>query len=51
MTPSSYLLYQISIWFIPVVVAVTFHEAAHGFVAHLRATTPLGGSVALASTH
>src|SRR5437773_2508694 len=32
----SYLLYQISIWFIPVVVAVTFHEAAHGFVAHLR---------------
>ena len=35
MTPS-YLLYQISIWFIPVVVAVTFHEAAHGFVAHLR---------------
>jgi Zn-dependent protease len=36
MTPSSHLLYQISIWFIPVVVAVTFHEAAHGFVAHLR---------------
>jgi len=36
MTPSSYLLYQISISFIPVVVAVTFHEAAHGFVAHLR---------------
>jgi Zn-dependent protease len=33
---ASYLLYQISIWFIPVVVAVTFHEAAHGFVAHLR---------------
>src|SRR5438067_12146449 len=32
----SYLLYQISIWFIPVVVAVTFHEAAHGFVAWLR---------------
>ena len=36
MTGSSYLLYQISIWFIPVVVAVTFHEAAHGFVAYLR---------------
>ena len=35
-TGSSYLLYQISIWFIPVVVAVTFHEAAHGFVAYLR---------------
>jgi Zn-dependent protease len=31
-----HLLYQISIWFIPVVVAVTFHEAAHGFVAYLR---------------
>jgi len=36
MTGSSDLLYQISIWFIPVVVAVTFHEAAHGFVAYLR---------------
>jgi len=26
-------LYQISIWLIPVLVAITFHEAAHGFVA------------------
>jgi Zn-dependent protease len=24
-----------SIWVIPVVIAVTFHEAAHGFVAHV----------------
>ena len=30
------ILYEISIWIIPVVIAVTFHEAAHGFVAHLR---------------
>jgi Zn-dependent protease len=29
------LLYMISIWALPVIVAITFHEAAHGFVAHL----------------
>jgi Zn-dependent protease len=28
--------YGVSVWFLPVVIAVTFHEAAHGFVAHLR---------------
>ena len=28
-------LYLITVWAIPVIVAVTFHEAAHGFVAHL----------------
>src|SRR5262249_48622828 len=28
-------LYLATIWGIPVLVAVTFHEAAHGFVAHL----------------
>jgi hypothetical protein len=27
------MLYLASIWAIPVVIAVTFHEAAHGFVA------------------
>jgi len=26
--------YEISIWFLPVVIAITFHEAAHGLVAH-----------------
>jgi Zn-dependent protease len=26
--------HEISIWLLPVLVAVTFHEAAHGFVAH-----------------
>jgi Zn-dependent protease len=30
------IAYQISVWFLPIVVAITFHEAAHGFVAHLR---------------
>src|ERR1700690_2147773 len=30
------IAYEISVWFLPVVVAITFHEAAHGFVAHLR---------------
>jgi Zn-dependent protease len=27
-------LYDVSIWVIPLVIAITFHEAAHGFVAH-----------------
>ena len=27
-------LYDVSVWVLPVVIAVTFHEAAHGFVAH-----------------
>src|ERR1700682_4853099 len=27
------LFYEISVWFLPVIVAITFHEAAHGFVA------------------
>jgi Zn-dependent protease len=26
--------YDISVWVLPVVIAITFHEAAHGFVAH-----------------
>lgn len=26
---------RISVWLIPILVAITFHEAAHGFVAHL----------------
>ncbi len=27
-------IYTVSVWVIPVVIAITFHEAAHGFVAH-----------------
>jgi Zn-dependent protease len=27
-------LYDISVWVVPLVIAITFHEAAHGFVAH-----------------
>jgi Zn-dependent protease len=27
-------LYDLSVWVLPIVVAITFHEAAHGFVAH-----------------
>jgi Zn-dependent protease len=27
-------LYDISVWVLPLVFAITFHEAAHGFVAH-----------------
>ena len=29
------VVYLVTIWAIPVIIAVTFHEAAHGFVAHL----------------
>jgi len=29
------LLWNISVWVIPVVLAITLHEASHGFVAHL----------------
>ena len=28
------MIYLASIWVLPIVIAVTFHEAAHGFVAH-----------------
>ena len=27
-------LHDLSVWVLPVVIAITFHEAAHGFVAH-----------------
>ena len=27
-------LYDVSVWVLPLVLAITFHEAAHGFVAH-----------------
>lgn len=27
------ILYQISVWLLPVLIAITFHEAAHGYVA------------------
>ena len=29
------IIHLATIWVIPVIIAVTFHEAAHGFVAHL----------------
>jgi Zn-dependent protease len=29
------LALEISVWLLPILIAVTFHEAAHGFVAHL----------------
>jgi Zn-dependent protease len=32
---SANVIYPATIWAIPVIIAVTFHEAAHGFVAHL----------------
>ncbi|MGF6308687.1 Zn-dependent protease [Bradyrhizobium sp. i1.8.4] len=27
-------LYDVSVWVLPIIIAITFHEAAHGFVAH-----------------
>jgi Zn-dependent protease len=32
-------LYEVSTWIIPLIVAITFHEAAHGFVAYLFGDT------------
>jgi Zn-dependent protease len=29
-------LYDLSVWVLPLIIAITFHEAAHGFVAHAR---------------
>ena len=29
------LVQEISVWLLPILIAITFHEAAHGFVAHL----------------
>ena len=28
------VIYAVTVWAIPVIIAITFHEAAHGFVAH-----------------
>jgi Zn-dependent protease len=33
--PLYLLAYEVSVWLLPILIAVTFHEAAHGFVAHL----------------
>jgi Zn-dependent protease len=27
-------LYDLSVWVLPLIIAITFHEAAHGFIAH-----------------
>ena len=32
--PVNSTLYTVSVWVLPLVIAITFHEAAHGFVAH-----------------
>jgi Zn-dependent protease len=32
---SANAIYLVTVWAIPVIIAITFHEAAHGFVAHL----------------
>ena len=32
---SANAIYLATIWAIPVIIAITFHEAAHGFVAYL----------------
>ena len=42
-------LYEISTWIIPLVIAITFHEAAHGYAARLFGdrTAWLAGRVSL----
>ena len=42
-------LYTASTWVLPVLLAITLHEASHGFVAHRAATTRRGGWAASAS--
>src|SRR5271166_4118535 len=32
--PVNITLYDLSVWVLPLVIAITFHEAAHGYVAH-----------------
>ena len=32
--PVNVTLYEFSVWVLPLVIAITFHEAAHGYVAH-----------------
>jgi Zn-dependent protease len=32
--PLNSTLYTVSVWVLPLIIAITFHEAAHGFVAH-----------------
>jgi Zn-dependent protease len=32
--PVNITLYDLSVWVLPLIIAITFHEAAHGFVAH-----------------
>ena len=37
------MAYEISIWLLPVLIAVTFHEAAQDLSPMFSATTPRGG--------
>jgi Zn-dependent protease len=30
----NFSIYDLSVWVLPLIIAITFHEAAHGFVAH-----------------
>src|SRR6195952_5411614 len=32
--PLNLNLYDVSVWVLPLIIAITFHEAAHAFVAH-----------------
>lgn len=42
---TSNVIYLITIWALPAIIAITFHEAAHGFAAHLLGDDiPPGGS-------
>jgi hypothetical protein len=34
------MIYTVSIWLLPVLIAITFHEAAHAFVARFQTDLP-----------
>jgi len=42
---TSNFIYLATIWIIPVLIAIIFHEAAHGFVATFWVTTARGDLV------
>jgi hypothetical protein len=44
-------IYLATVWALQMIIAITFHEAAHGFVAISLATTRPGGLGASASIH
>jgi Zn-dependent protease len=45
----NFSLYDISVWVLPLLIAITFHEAAHAFVAYRLGDNTAGSSAGSAS--